>query len=59
MKEYIKSKTLWMNIIALIAIVSAGQFNFVLDPTLQASALVAINVILRTITKEPLVWSTE
>jgi len=59
MKEYIKSKTLWLNIIALIAIISAGQFGFVLDGTIQAAMLVMINVLLRMITKEELVWGTE
>jgi len=59
MKEYIKSKTLWLNIIALIAIISAGQFGLVLDGTIQAAMLVMINVLLRMITKEELVWGAE
>jgi len=59
MKQYLKSKTLWVNVITLIAIVSAGQFGFVLDGTMQASVLVMINMILRMITKEELVWNTE
>ena len=56
MKQYLKSKTLWANVVALIAIVSMGQFGFVLDTTAQASMLVMMNVILRAITKEELVW---
>ena len=56
MKQYLKSKTLWANVVALIAIVSMGQFGFVLDTTAQASMLVMMNVILRAVTKEELVW---
>ena len=59
MKQYLKSKTIWMNVIALIAIVSAGQFGFVLDGTTQAAMLVVMNMLLRAITKEELVWTTE
>jgi len=59
MKQYLTSKTLWANVIAIIAIVSAGQFDYVLDGTAQATMLVTMNMILRTITKEPLVWSTK
>jgi len=59
MKEYLKSKTLWINIIAVIAIVSAEQFGFVLDGTMQTSLLAMINMILRLITTEELVWNAE
>jgi|LGVF01.1.fsa_nt_gb hypothetical protein len=59
MKQYLKSKTLWANVVALIAIVSMGQFSFVLDTTTQASMLVMMNIILRAITKEELVWNME
>lgn len=57
MKQYLTSKTLWANVIAIIAIVSAGQFGFVIDGTMQAAMLVAMNMFLRMITKEELVWS--
>ncbi len=56
MKQYLTSKTLWFNIVALIAIITAGQFDFVLDGTMQAAMLVVINIVLRVITKEELVW---
>lgn len=56
MKSYLTSKTLWANVVALVAIISAGQFEFILDPTMQASILVVMNIILRAITKEELVW---
>ena len=59
MKQYLTSKTLWANVIAIIAIVSAGQFGFVLDGTTQTTMLAMLNMMLRTITKEPLVWSTK
>ena len=56
MKQYLTSKTIWTNIVALIAIILAGEFGFVLDGNTQASILVMINIILRTITKEEIVW---
>ena len=58
MKQTLTSKTLWINVIALIAIISASQFGFVIDGTTQAALLVVINMLLRLITKEELVWST-
>jgi hypothetical protein len=56
MKQYTKSKTLWINVIAIIAIVSAGEFGIVLDGTTQAAMLAMINIILRKMTTEEIVW---
>ena len=57
MKEYLKSRTIWINIIAVIAIVSAGEFGIILNGTIQAAILAMINIVMRKITNEELVWS--
>jgi hypothetical protein len=49
------SKTLWTNVIALVALVVQGMTGFVIDPTLQAYGLIGVNTLLRLVTKAPVV----
>ena len=56
MKDWWKSKTLWVNIIAIGAIVVRAEYGLVLTPVGEVALLGAINMILRKITKEQLVW---
>lgn len=58
-KNYTSSKTMWVNFVAIVAIVAQGQFGFVIDPAAQAAMIVIINVVLRAITGEDLVWNTD
>lgn len=58
-KKWYKSKTLWVNIVALIAVVIQTYTGFVLDPEAQLAVLTVINILLRLITKEPIVWGEE
>jgi uncharacterized membrane protein len=51
-KTWYTSKTLWVNAIALIALIVQGMTGFVIDIEAQAGLLVVINMILRVITKE-------
>lgn len=53
-EKVIRSKTLWLNLTALIALIAQLEFGFVIAPEEQASAIVAINLILRIVTKEGL-----
>lgn len=55
-KEYYKSKTFWVNIVALVAIVIQQFTGFVIDVSAQASILVVINLILRAITGEEITF---
>jgi len=55
-KKWYTSKTVWVNALALGAIVLQSQFGFILSPELQATALTFINLGLRAITKEEIVW---
>lgn len=56
MKAWYLSKTLWLNIIAAIALLVQTRFGFILDPETQTGFLALINVLLRIITKEQLNW---
>lgn len=56
-KKFWTSKTLWVNIVAIIAmIVQFYKQDFILTPEIQFSILAVINIILRLITKEEIVW---
>jgi len=53
-KKWWQSKTIKVNIIALVALLLQSQIGFELSTEETASILVVINLILRAITKEPL-----
>ena len=51
------SKTLWTNALALIAMIIQGVTGkVIISLELQATILAGINMILRLITKTPVVW---
>ena len=56
MKPFWTSKTLWVNILAVGAIIAQGQFGYVISPETQISILAVLNLLLRAITKQPVVW---
>ena len=56
MKQWLKSKTLWVNIIAVAVIIIQGQYGYVVTPELQLGVLATINFVLRLISKEDIVW---
>lgn len=49
-KDFWKSKTFWVNIIALAVIIIQNFTGFVIDASQQAAILVVINLILRAVT---------
>ena len=57
-KSVWKSKTFWVNIIALAGMVyqmvTGNEVGIPVEA--QASALTIINLVLRAVTKEPIVW---
>lgn len=58
MKRWYLSKTLWVNLIAIIAIVLQGiNSTWIIGPEIQGGILAIINVILRAVTGEPIAWS--
>ncbi len=56
-KHILESKTLWVNAIAIVAFFVQRKFGFVIDESIQAQLLGAINVLLRTVTKDPVRWT--
>lgn len=56
-KTWYTSKMLWVNAIAIVAIIAQGQFGFLIDPVAQVAILGVINIVLRAITGEDIVWS--
>ncbi len=56
-KDFWKSKTFWVNLIAIIVfIVQLYVKDFVIPIEIQGAILAVVNFILRWITKEQLVW---
>lgn len=55
--KWYASKTLWTNAIALIAMIVQGVTGkVIISLELQATILAVINMLLRLITKSPVVW---
>jgi len=52
-KAWWRSKTLWVNLVAGVALLVQSQFGFVLDGEVQGAILMLINFALRLITNEP------
>ena len=57
--KVVRSKTLWVNLMALIALIAQLEYGFVIPPGEQASAIVVINLVLRVITNEGLIEDKE
>ena len=55
-KKWYVSKTFWVNVLAATALLTQMKWGFVFDAGSQALALTAINLVLRKITKEPIVF---
>ena len=49
-KKWYKSKTIWINLIGLVALVSQTQTGFVIDAEAQVGILAVVNLVLRMIT---------
>lgn len=54
-KKWYASKTFWVNIIAAIALLTQIRYGFIVDSDTQALILTFVNLLLRKITKEPIV----
>ena len=56
-KTIISSKTFWVNLLAIIALIAQSSTSFVISPEAQVSILAGINIVLRTVTKSEITWS--
>jgi len=59
MKQWYSSKTLWVNAIALVAILVQGFTGFIIDPEAQAAILVVINLVLRAVTGDEVAFGSK
>ena len=57
-KSFWKSKTLWTNVIAMFGLILADRYGVTLSAESVGGILALINIILRIVTKEPIVWNT-
>lgn len=55
-KKWYRSKTIWVNLIALGASLLQAKYGLVIDGPTQGMILVILNIILRAVTKEEIVW---
>jgi len=53
-KPFYLSKTLWINVIAVMALLFQLKLGFLISPEEQIAILAVINLIVRAITKEEL-----
>jgi hypothetical protein len=56
MKIWWKSKTFWVNVIAVGAIILRSEYGLILTPLGEVALLSTINLVLRAVTKEQVVW---
>lgn len=57
-KAWYLSKTLWVNTIAVLALLLQSHIGFVISPESQAGLLAVVNLILRVITGSAINWAT-
>lgn len=55
-KKLIKSKTFWVNLLALVGLVLQHFTGHAISAETQVSILAGLNVVLRVVTKEEIVW---
>ena len=55
-KKFWLSKTLWVNMLAIAALIIQSQTGYVFSPEAQVSILGVLNVLLRVVTKIPIEW---
>ena len=55
-KPLLKSRTFWVNIVAIIAMAMESQLGYQIDAEAQVAILAVINLLLRLVTKEPITW---
>lgn len=54
MKKWYRSKTFWVNLIGIGAIILQCEYGFIIEPEHEVMILGLVNLILRLITKEGL-----
>lgn len=55
-KKWYVSKTFWANVVMAAALTVQSKYGFVVGPEIQGFLIAGINVLLRKLTKQPIVW---
>ncbi len=55
-KKWYRSKTLWVNLIALISLFLNEKVGVPISESEQMAILSVVNIVLRLVTKEPVRW---
>lgn len=55
-KKFWESKTFWTNLVMATAVLAQTQYGFVVSPEVQALIITGVNLVLRKISKDPIVW---
>lgn len=55
-KKFYQSRTFWVNVIAASAMVVQARYGFIIGAEYQAVALSLVNLVLRKVTSEPIIW---
>lgn len=55
-KKWYWSKTFWINAVMAAALSIQMKYGFVIGPELQAYIISGVNLVLRKLTKEAIVW---
>lgn len=55
-KKFYLSKTLWVNVVAAVAIAVQTKYGFAIGPEYQTIIVALLNLVLRSVTKEKIVW---
>lgn len=55
-KMWYTSKTMWVNIVGVVAIMLQSRYGYVMSPEIQVGVLGVVNIVLRTITKSAINW---
>jgi hypothetical protein len=56
MKKWYTSKTIWVNVVAVITSVISSRFGYTVSAEVQVGILTGLNVLLRKVTKSEVVW---
>jgi len=55
-KKWYKSKTIWVNVLSIAALYAQITSGFIFSIESQTAMLALINLMLRVVTKEEIVW---
>lgn len=55
-KSIFLSKTVWANVVAIIVFFVNRKFGYVISPDAEVEILAFINVVLRSVTNQPVRW---